>query len=264
MKMSNISIIENPKVPDISGIRNNLEKIVQKMGAKIVPCCKNTEILISLGGDGTVLKGFRMLPSFDIPLLGMNFGKFGFLTIDCKDMEKVVQDVFSGHFRVSPRIYLEGHIVSPSNKATFVGRALNEMVIFRKDIRMVEFELTLGSTVFYFKADGMIVSTPTGSTAHAFSAGGPIVFPEVRSLIIVAFAPFTATWRNCIYEGGRVLLKPSRDCDIIIDGQEKINLPKEQLLEIQPGQESFKLMVPENWDFWNTLKEKFSWGKGLV
>ncbi|HOL50255.1 MAG TPA: NAD(+)/NADH kinase, partial [bacterium] len=94
MKMSNISIIENPKVPDISGIRNNLEKIVQKMGAKIVPCCKNTEILISLGGDGTVLKGFRMLPSFDIPLLGLNFGKFGFLTIDCKDMERVVQDVF--------------------------------------------------------------------------------------------------------------------------------------------------------------------------
>ncbi|HOK79228.1 MAG TPA: NAD(+)/NADH kinase [bacterium] len=264
MKISNVSIIENPKIQDISGIRDNLEKIIQQMGAKVIPCSMDTDILISLGGDGTVLKGFKMLPSFDIPLLGLNFGKFGFLTIDCKDMKKVMQNVFSGSFRISPRMYLEGNIIAPRNEMKFAGRALNEMILFRKDIRMVEFELTLGSTVFYFRADGMIISTPTGSTAHAFSAGGPIVFPESRSIIVVAFAPFTATWRNCIYEGRRLTLKPSRDCDIIIDGQERIDLQKQQLLEIKPGQESFKLMVPENWDFWNTLKEKFSWGKGLI
>ncbi|MGC8805473.1 MAG: NAD(+)/NADH kinase, partial [Candidatus Ratteibacteria bacterium] len=173
MKISNVSIIENPKIQNIFGIRNNLEKIIQQIGAKIIPCSTNTEILISLGGDGTVLRGFKMLPSFDIPLLGLNFGKFGFLTIDCKDMSKVMQSVLSGNFRISPRMYLEGNIVFPFNEVKFAGRALNEMIVFRKDIRMVKFELTLGSTVFYFRADGMIISTPTGSTAHAFSAGGP-------------------------------------------------------------------------------------------
>ncbi|MCM8805243.1 MAG: NAD(+)/NADH kinase [Candidatus Omnitrophica bacterium] len=258
MKQINVSIIINPKIPDGQKIIRDFEKIICEEKAKIVPCSPDTDILITLGGDGTVLKGFRMLQSFETCLLGLNFGKFGFLTIDCKDRKKIIKDAISGNFKISPRIYLEGFI-----NRSFVGKALNEMVIFRKDIRMVEFELILDSTAFYFKADGIIISTPTGSTAHAFSAGGPIVFPEDRSMVIVAFAPFTATWRNCVYEGDKILLKPSRDCDIILDGQEKINLEQHNTIEIKPGKQLFKLMVPPEWDFWKTLKEKFSWGKGL-
>ncbi|MCX7704830.1 MAG: NAD(+)/NADH kinase [bacterium] len=263
MKMHKISIISNPKIRGIKEIEKDFESIICGFGAKIVPCSQETELLISLGGDGTVLKGFRILPSLKTPLLGLNFGKFGFLTIDCKDRYDIIKNVLSDNFRVSPRVYLEGFI-SSLNSHIFIGRALNEMLVFRKDIRMVEFELTLGSTVFYFKADGMIISTPTGSTAHSFSAGGPIVFPEDRSIIVVAFAPFTATWRNCIYQGGSILLKVSRDCDIILDGQEKIDIKENETLEISIGKEIFKLLVPPYWDFWRTLKEKFSWGKGLV
>ncbi len=262
MKTHRISIIINSKIPGIEEIEEDFERIIKGQGAEIVPCGNQTELLISLGGDGTVLKGFRTLPSFNVPLLGLNFGKFGFLTIDCKDRLKTIEDVMTGKFRVSPRIYLEGEYTT-NNRKSFVGRALNEMLIFRKDIRIVEFELTLGSTTFYFKADGIIISTPTGSTAHAFSAGGPIVFPEDRSMVVVAFAPFTATWRNCIYEGSHILLKPSRDCDIVMDGQEKFILREGGQIEIRPGNNVFKLLVPEGWDFWKTLKEKFSWGKGL-
>ncbi|MCM8825721.1 MAG: hypothetical protein NC937_06250, partial [Candidatus Omnitrophica bacterium] len=72
------------------------------------------------------------------------------------------------------------------------------------------------------------------------------------------------TWRNCIYEGEKILLKPSQDCNIVLDGQIKIDFKAEELLEIKPGKEYFKLMVPYDWDFWRTLKEKFSWGKSLV
>lgn len=260
--MNNISLISNQKVKNIQEIEQDFKKIIVSLGAQIVPCSKETELLICLGGDGTVLKGFRMLPSMKIPLLGLNFGKFGFLTIDCKEKYEVIKDAISGKLKISPRIYLEGKI-NGENTEKPVGKALNEMLIFRKDIRIVEFELTLGSTVFYFKADGMMISTPTGSTAHSFSAGGPVVFPEDRALIIVAVAPFTATWRNCVYEGGKVLLKVSRDCDIILDGQEKIDIKENECLEIKPGEETFKLLVPQEWDFWRTLKEKFSWGKGL-
>ncbi|MCM8821270.1 MAG: NAD(+)/NADH kinase [Candidatus Omnitrophica bacterium] len=263
MKMNKISIIANPKINGMREIEKDFENIIVAHGAEIIPCGQETELLISLGGDGTVLKGFRVLPSMKIPLLGLNFGKFGFLTIDCRNRNEIIEDVLSGKFRISPRLYLEGNIFNKTVKRR-AGKALNEMLIFRKDIRMVEFELTLGSTIFYFKADGIIISTPTGSTAHSFSAGGPIVFPEDRSMIVVAFAPFTATWRNCVYEGERILLKPSRDCDIVLDGQEKIEIRDNELFEINPGKESFNLMVPPEWDFWRTLKEKFSWGKGLV
>lgn len=261
--MNKISIITNPKIKGIEEIKKDFENIIIDCGARVVQCSQETEILLSLGGDGTVLKGFRILPSMKIPLLGLNFGKFGFLTIDCKNRRDIIKNILAGNFRISPRVYLEGSI-SGADKTMFPGKALNEMLVFRKDIRMVEFELTLGSTVFYFKADGMIISTPTGSTAHSFSAGGPIVFPEDRSIIVVAFAPFTATWRNCIYEGGNISLKVSRDCDIIIDGQEKIDIKENEVLEIRPGKEVFKLLVPQDWDFWRTLKEKFSWGKGLA
>ncbi|MCM8758785.1 MAG: NAD(+)/NADH kinase [Candidatus Omnitrophica bacterium] len=261
--MKKVSIIANQKIIGIEEIRKDFESIILECGGRIVPCSQETELLICLGGDGTVLKGFRILPSLKIPLLGLNFGKFGFLTIDCKDRRDVIKNVFSGNFRVSPRVYLEG-FVSANDETKFIGRALNEMLVFRKDIRMIEFELTLGSTVFYFKADGMIISTPTGSTAHSFSAGGPIVFPENRSIIVVAFAPFTATWRNCIYEGGSIMLRVSGDCNIILDGQEKLDLRERESIRIQLGEEVFRLLVPSNWDFWRTLKEKFSWGEGLV
>lgn len=261
--MKKISIIANPKIKNIEEIKREFESIIVECGGKVVPCTEETELLISLGGDGTVLKGFRILPSTKIPLLGLNFGKFGFLTIDCKDRHDVIKNVLSGNYRISPRVYLEGFI-SADGKTRFIGRSLNEMLVFRKDIRMIEFELTLGSTVFYFKADGMIISTPTGSTAHSFSAGGPIVFPENKSIIVVAFAPFTATWRNCIYEGGSIILRVSRDCDIILDGQEKIDLKEDETIKINLGQEVFRLLVPPDWDFWRTLKEKFSWGKGLI
>jgi len=261
--MTNISIITNPKIAGMKEIKMDFERIILASGAKCVPFGKETEILISLGGDGTVLKGFRMLHSMRIPLLGLNFGRFGFLTVDCKNREEIIKNTISGNLRISPRMYLEGSISNKEGKRS-VGKALNEMLIFRKDIRMVEFELTLGATIFYFRADGIIISTPTGSTAHSFSAGGPIVFPEDKGMIIVAFAPFSAAWRNCVYEGEKIMLKPSRDCDIILDGQEKIDIKENELLEIKPGKESFKLLVPAEWDFWRTLKEKFSWGKGLV
>lgn len=260
--MRNMSIIFNPKISGIENIKNNIEEIANKKGIKIVPCGKQTELLVSLGGDGTVLKGFKILPSFDIPLLGLNFGKFGFLTIDCKDILKTTEDIIEEKFCISPRMYIEAEYTS--NGREHIGRALNEMLIFRKDIRMVEFELTLGSTPFYFRADGIIISTPTGSTAHAFSAGGPIVFPEDKSMVIVAFAPFTATWRNCIYKGTNIQMKASKECDIIIDGQEKLTLPEHKSIKIKPGKDVLKLLVPQGWDFWKTLKEKFSWGKGLT
>ncbi|HPP66405.1 MAG TPA: NAD(+)/NADH kinase, partial [bacterium] len=202
------------------------------------------------------------LPSFDIPILGLNFGKFGFLTMNCKNKVKTVKDVIAEQFFISPRIYLTAFLIA-KNKKQFMGNALNEMVIFREDIRMVRFEIKFGSAIFQLRADGMIISTPTGSTAHAFSAGGPIVFPEEKTMIIVALAPFATTWRNCIYEGSRLLIKSSGNCNIVMDGQEKFTLQKDKPLEIKIGDGVFKLLVSKDWNFWKTLKEKFLWGKTL-
>ncbi|MCM8764355.1 MAG: NAD(+)/NADH kinase, partial [Candidatus Omnitrophica bacterium] len=139
MKTNKISIIANWKVNGMCEIEKDIENIIIAQGAEIVPCGEQTELLISLGGDGTVLKGFRMLPSMKIPLLGLNFGKFGFMTIDCKSRNETIKDALSGKFRISPRLYLEGNIFNKTEQKQ-AGKALNEMLIFRKDIRMVEFE----------------------------------------------------------------------------------------------------------------------------
>ncbi|MCM8815746.1 MAG: NAD(+)/NADH kinase, partial [Candidatus Omnitrophica bacterium] len=100
--MNKVSIIANPKIKGLREIQRDLENIIAAYGIEIVPCCDETELLISLGGDGTVLKGFRMLASMKTPLLGLNFGKFGFLTIECRDRNQVIKNVVSGRFRVSP------------------------------------------------------------------------------------------------------------------------------------------------------------------
>ncbi len=118
MRMNKISIITNSKIKGIKEIEEDFESIINDHGAKIIPCSEETQLLISLGGDGTVLRGFRVLPSPKIPLLGLNFGKFGFLTIDCKDKENVIKNALAGNFRVSPRVYLEG-FVSSSIKPEF-------------------------------------------------------------------------------------------------------------------------------------------------
>ncbi len=92
MKATKVSIVLNPKIKRMDEIERDIRNIIDSYGATIVPCGKETEMIISIGGDGTVLKSFRMLYSMEIPLLGLNFGKFGFLTIDCKDMAKTIKE----------------------------------------------------------------------------------------------------------------------------------------------------------------------------
>jgi len=259
---SQISLLANPKIPNADAIEAEIVSIIRGHGKQIACTPSESDLMVTIGGDGTVLKGFRTLGDADIPLLGLNFGKFGFLTIDCLDKKKVFSDLFDGKFKISPRLFLEVWMKT-NDETKLIGRALNEVVAFRKDIRILKLEITFNSTSFYFKTDGIIISTPTGSTAHAFSAGGPVVSPETSAFVIVAVAPFTATWRNCMFGGEEVLLRVTRGCEIVLDGQVTAQLVQGQTLIIRKSVRPFRLLVPETWDFWKTLKEKFSWGKSL-
>jgi len=153
--------------------------------------------------------------------------------------------------------------VRDGGRLRYVGRALNEFVVFRKNVRMLNLDIALQTASFHFRADGIVISTPTGSTAHAFAAGGPIVSPESSALVVVALAPFAATWRNCMYDGEEISLKAASESEIMLDGQEVAALAPGSEFVVRRSREKFNLLVPESWNFWQTLKDKFSWGKGL-
>ena len=257
-----VALYVNRKIQNSRELEEEFRSLIAGFGKKVTPLDEGTELLITLGGDGTVLKGFRMLKNPDTHLVGMNFGKFGFLTIECRDKKDILKIVFSGKFAVTHRTFLETYLKNGKTE-TPSGSALNEVIVFRKDIRILAVDLALREGSFPLRADGIIVSTATGSTAHSFAAGGPILPPEDRSLAIVAEAPFTPIWRNFIYGGEELVIGVDQESDVVLDGQEKYALTPPQKLRIRKAKNRFKLLVPENWNFWETVREKFRWGKSV-
>jgi NAD+ kinase len=253
------AIFGNPKVKGLAEIEASVSAILEKEAVRMVSFSENPELVITLGGDGTVLRAFGLLPTLAPSLLGLNFGKFGFLTSDCMELERVLVDACREELQVSPRIYLETSI-ERNGFRNRIGRALNEVVVLRKDIRILEFVIRIGKEHegFRVKADGCIIGTPTGSTAHALSAGGPLIFPETECVVVAAIAPFMLTWRHCIHPAcGEISVTASNECAVVLDGQTTFPLQEGETVHICRGQGTFSLLVPRGWDFWHTVREKF-------
>ncbi len=252
----NIAIYGNQKIKNLKEIEKEITGILTKAGKNVSQINQKTDLLITIGGDGTLLKGFGMLKNKSTYILGLNFGRFGFLINDCPDIKKFFIDIFEGRFISSERIFLKGYIEKEKSFIP-IGNALNEIIVFRKDIRILDIEITIEDVPLYVRADGLIISTPTGSTAHSFSAGGPVLPPETDILSIVCEAPFAPSWKNFLYNKDIIYVKAKMESDIVIDGQTKYQLLPEQRLMIEKSSERCKIIFNEQWNFWKTIKEKF-------
>ncbi|MGA7614587.1 MAG: NAD(+)/NADH kinase [Thermoanaerobaculia bacterium] len=225
-----------------------------------------SQILVTFGGDGTLLSVARYAPR-DVPIIGVNMGTLGFLTeIRVEEFPTLLQDVLEGNFEAEPRvtfdIALSGH-----GPRDLHFRVLNDAVINKSALaRIIEMRVEVaGQFVSTFRADGLIVSTPTGSTAYNLSAGGPIVYPTMRAVLITPICPHTLTNRPLVLPDSLEieigLLTDQPEIYLTLDGQEGLPINDRSRVRIRRSEEPVLLVQSPNKNYFDVLRRKLKWGE---
>jgi len=228
-----------------------------------------TDVVIAFGGDGTLLDAARavMHSSGDAPLIGINLGRLGFLTeVGRSEMLGALGALIAGEGRIETRLMLEGDITRAG--ATFAtSLALNDIVVTRGALsRMIEIDVQVdGQFVCHVKADGLIVSTATGSTAYNLSAGGPIVHPSLDALVLTPIAPHTLTHRPLVLPASaridvRPIVEPQSDIIATFDGQYGVALQANDVVGIERAPRLLRLLHTSPRTHFDMLREKLKWG----
>jgi NAD+ kinase len=218
------------------------------------------KLLIAIGGDGTMLNCSRKFGSEGIPILGINLGNLGFLAdIDPKDITSSLLNVIEGKFEKDERFFLEGGI--EGNKSRFL--ALNEIVVHSGKIaQLIEFSVFIDeSFVYRQKADGLIISSPTGSTAYSLSGGGPIVHPDVNTILLVSMLPHNLSTRPLLVEAGseiRIELENKKSI-LSFDSHENLSLKGKSIVRVYKAKSSLTLIHPQGQDFFASCRNKLGW-----
>ncbi len=231
---------------------------------------RTCDLVIVVGGDGTFLSAARSLVGQDVRVLGINLGRLGFLAdIMPDEMSERVQEIFSGHFAEEERSLLRASILRDGAQVVDVS-ALNDVVAHKWNIaRLIEFETFVNSRlVNRQRSDGVIVSTPTGSTAYALSGGGPILYPTLDAIAIVPICPHTLTSRPIVVDGAsriELVMHASRqgEAQLTCDGQSTLELEPGDRIRIQQHERRLRLIHPPEHDYFATLRAKLHWGKEL-
>ena len=224
-----------------------------------------TDVAIVIGGDGTMLSIARRLAPFEIPLIGINRGRLGFLTdIPLARMEDSVSAILAGRYTEERRTLLQATL-RRVNGTEDTALALNEVVLSRGTLGgMIDIAVTInGSFVYAMRSDGLIVATPTGSTAYALSAQGPIVHPDVPALLLVPVAPHSLSNRPIAVGDSAVItmtLRKGKDASVHCDGQAHFPVQDGDDVVIHRAPYPVRLLHPEGHDHFAMLREKLHWG----
>jgi NAD+ kinase len=225
-----------------------------------------SDIIIVFGGDGTLLGVARLVGDLGIPILGVNLGGLGFITeINRGEIRKEINKVFLGKCGLEERIMLLADVYRGS-KRVIRQNALNDVVLNKSALsRMFELDIAInGQYVSTFRADGLIISTPTGSTAHSLSAGGPILYPTLESFLITPICPHTLTSRPIVLPDTFVLevtIKCGDDVYLTLDGQVGFPLKENDRIVIKKAEYKTKFLVLHDRDYFRILKSKLKWGE---
>lgn len=224
----------------------------------------HADLAVVLGGDGTLLNSACGLAEYEVPLVGVNQGRLGFLTDISRDvaLEKI-DEILQGRYAEESRILLDAEVLR-SNQRVFRTVALNDVVVNKGELgRMIEFDLRIdGEFVYTQRSDGMIISTPTGSTAYALSANGPILHPSVEGIALVPMCPHTLTARPITLPNScriDIVLLPPHDSRVHFDGQTRYDTRAGDTVRISRSPHRVRLLHPEGYSYFAMLREKLHW-----
>ncbi len=247
-------------------IEEHTAKHAQLTDFKVVSLAEigNTaDLAIVMGGDGTMLSVARSLIDADVPLVGINRGRFGFLTdLRAEDMLVEVDRILAGEFIKEPRMLLATDVIR-QGKIYHSNYALNDVVI-KSGLRLIELEVSIDEKfVHKQRSDGLILSTPTGTTAHALSAGGPILHPNLEAITLVPICPHTLSNRpiavNSISKI-EVNLVQFDDAQISFDGQYQVTLEVGDTIMVKRAEKTISLLHPSDYCYFDMLRNKLNWG----
>lgn len=225
------------------------------------------DLIVVLGGDGTMLSTSRLVGDRDVLVLGVNYGSLGYLTdFRIEEMFSALDAIIAGNYEVDRRVMLD--VEHSSSKApTSFGRVLNDLVVNKAAIaRIIRMEVRLnGLFVNTFRADGLIVATPTGSTAYNLSAGGPIIYPSMNAVVLTPICPFTLTNRPIVIpdtaEIEITLDNENEGVILSLDGQTGFSMKAGDRVKIRKSKTTFNLVQPTNRNYFDVLRDKLKWGR---
>ncbi|WP_093556956.1 NAD kinase [Pseudoduganella namucuonensis] len=227
---------------------------------------EQADAAIVMGGDGTMLGLARQMAPYDVPLIGINQGRLGFMTdIPLEGMLPVLAQMLAGSSKAERRALLEGSVVR-DGKTIHVGMAVNDVVVARgAGSGMAELRVDVDDHFMYNqRSDGLIISTPTGSTAYALSAGGPLLHPTLGGIVLVPIAPHALSNRPIVLPDSSEIvieIKRGRDITVNFDMQTFASLQAQDRIHIKRSPHTVTFLHPEGWSYYNTLREKLHWNE---
>jgi NAD+ kinase len=230
----------------------------------LIGALASTDLLVVLGGDGTFLRAARAVAAVDVPVLGVNAGKVGFLSkADAQQLEPVLDLLVSGEFSIEPRMTLEVQLLSSGRRASAEQHvALNEAAIVRgSSPRVVRLDVAIDdSHLATYVADGLVVASPTGSTGYSFSAGGPILDPTSRNLVVTPIAAYLSAIRSVVVSPRHtvtVRVVDARDALVSIDGREDYPVLVGDAVQVRAREQPIRFIEPRgSVAFWELLRQK--------
>jgi NAD+ kinase len=223
--------------------------------------------LVTLGGDGTLLRGARFLDGRDIPILGVNLGRLGFLTsCQSEDFEAALRNLASGDYVAQPRMALSARVIDQAGQPRKQWRALNDFVLHKGGFaRVVRLNVFVDDeSIGTYAADGIVISTPTGSTAYSLSAGGPVVVPTLESIVLTPISPHTLAIRSLLIPADAEVTVEANESPtellVTVDGQVGTSFVKGEKLKIRKADSPVRIVRFPGATFFERMRVKLGWG----
>lgn len=286
LKFPRVALVGKYQAEGIEPILQNVAKLIKNTGAEVIfehdtaafvgfkdekslkidQFSGQVDVAVVVGGDGTLLGIARNIAGANIPLIGINMGRLGYMTdIPLQEVEVVLSDILSGRYESDSRHLLQASVIH-NDKVIETGLALNDVVVNRSSISgMVELTVSVnGSFMYNQRSDGLIVSTPTGSTAYSLSAGGPILHPRVFGIVLAPIAPHALSNRPIVLPGDAEIsieIAGGKDVSVNFDMQSMTTLQTGDKILVQQSEKTVTLLHPLGHSDYKTLRQKLHWNE---
>lgn len=256
----------------VGGLEIEREQIEHQTGCAIEvreqeKLASDVDLMLVLGGDGTMIATARTIGDNEVPVIGVNYGGLGYLAeFRIEELFSALEALLGGHYKVERRVMLSVEL-RRGEEIVIENRVLNDVVMNKSALaRIIEIEAYLNDQfVNLFRADGLIVATPTGSTAYNLSAGGPVIYPSMSAIVITPICPFTLSNRPIVVPDDSVievrLMTEKEDVALTLDGQVGFPLQAGDRAVIRKSDTTFNLVQPANRNYFDVLRDKLRWGR---